>query len=256
MRYNEKKPERAAECVAQFWRFDAGAIDAAAEHIIPPDGMVSLWASFRPGAPAFTGVTGPSVKAHRTEVHPGQVLIGTRLRPEWSGALFKSGVAPLLDNIMPLRQCAPEIGERFERAAEDALTDNWTTLDALFVELSRSLAEIDLVVRVIATALTETDGGASIASLAAKAGLSPRQARRRFEAAVGMAPKAFARVRRVRRACTDAIRDETNWSRLALEAGFTDQAHLARNFQSVFDLPPTRVRAYIRRIAHGDVFSA
>jgi AraC-like DNA-binding protein len=102
----------------------------------------------------------------------------------------------------------------------------------------------------------ESDGAASIGSVSAAEGVSARHARRRVAEAMGITPKGFAQIRRVRRACVDAFRTETNWSDVSLQAGFADQAHLARAFRDVFSLCPSEVRAFIRSIDHGDIYSA
>jgi methylphosphotriester-DNA--protein-cysteine methyltransferase len=257
VRYQEFHPNRALDCIAQFWRFEAGEIASkVADHFIPPDGMVSIGAAFIPGAPPHAGVVGPSDKAHRTQILSGQVVVGARLKPEYASPLLGADIARLVGQFVPLAQIAPAIAEPFMQAAGAAAAGDWAPLDRFFAELAGKSPAPDPVVRAMAKTLMETDGGAPVGALAAKLNLSPRQARRRFEAATGMTPKSFARVRRVRRACADAIREETTWSDLSLDAGFADQSHLAKSFQAVFDLPPKKVRAYIRRIAHGDVFSA
>ncbi|MEQ8936150.1 MAG: hypothetical protein RIE56_10210, partial [Amphiplicatus sp.] len=83
MRYAETKPApAAASLVAQYWTFEAGALpDGGADHVIPPDGLVSVWISADAYNALFSGVTGPAEKAHRTVVHNGQRLIGARLQP-------------------------------------------------------------------------------------------------------------------------------------------------------------------------------
>lgn len=255
MRYGETRPAPAAAAlVAQYWTFEAGALpDGSAPHVIPPDGLVSVWLSADGGDSFFCGVTGPSEKAHRTTVHDRQRLVGARLQPGAGAPLFGAGWKNLIGTFLPLAEMAPGLAPPFSQAAAAALNGDWRPLDDLFANLSQTVAPADPVAREMALRLIETDGAASIAALAADAGLSTRQARRRFQAAVGLSPKSFARLRRVRRACADAIRKEMSFADVSLEAGFADQAHLSRNFQSVFDQPPGKVRALIKRIIHGEI---
>lgn len=255
MRYAETRPApAAAPLVAQYWTFDAGALpDGGADHVIPPDGLVSVWLSSDARNALFAGVTGPSEKAHRTLVHDGQRLAGARLQPGAGVSVFGDGMPALVGRFLPLAEIAPAIAVSFTQAAAAALADDWRLLDAFFAELAGNTAPPDPAACKMAERLIETDGAAPIASLAEDVGLSPRQARRRFETAIGLSPKNFARLRRVRRACADAIRKEMSFADVSLEAGFADQAHLSRNFQSVFDLPPGKVRAHIRRIVHGEI---
>jgi transcriptional regulator GlxA family with amidase domain len=70
--------------------------------------------------------------------------------------------------------------------------------------------------------------------------LSPRQFDRRFLAAVGLPPKAFARII-LFQAVLAAYRSEDflQWAQLALQCGFYDQAHLANEFRQFAGVPPT-----------------
>jgi len=255
MRYAETRPApAAAPLVAQYWTFEAGALpDGAADHVIPPDGLVSMWLSTDASNAVFCGVTGPSEKAHRTTVHNGQRLAGARLQPGAGVSVFGAGMPALVGRFLPLTELAPMLVGPFTDAALPALAGDWRRLDTFFSDFTANAAPPDPAARKMAERLIESDGAAPIAKLAQDVGLSPRQARRRFEAAIGLSPKNFARLRRVRRACADAIRKEMSFADVSLEAGFADQAHLSRNFQSVFDLPPGKVRAHIRRIIHGEI---
>lgn len=258
MRYSEAKPDSgASSLVSEFWIFEAGELPGGpTDHVIPPDGLVSLWAAFEPDGPAFCGVTGPSPRAHRTEIKPRQTVVGARLRPGTASPLLGASMNALAGGVLPLDAIAPDRELAFRCAAAHRLLGDWTALNEFFAALAAQTPPPDPVARRMAETLIESDGAAAIGALTAETGLSPRQARRRFEAAMGVAPKSFARIRRLRRACRDALNETQSLTGLSLEAGFADQAHLSRSFQEAFDLPPGKVRAYIRRIAHGDVYSA
>jgi len=69
--------------------------------------------------------------------------------------------------------------------------------------------------------------GARVDELGAALGVSDRQLRRRFADAVGYAPKTLARVLRFQRFLALAATGD-DLARLALGAGYSDQAHLTR----------------------------
>lgn len=71
-----------------------------------------------------------------------------------------------------------------------------------------------------------------IRQLAAGLGISQRQLTRRFRLQTGTGLKQFARVARLGTAIR-ARRRGHGWSRVAHEAGFSDQAHLIREFQQM-----------------------
>jgi transcriptional regulator GlxA family with amidase domain len=70
-----------------------------------------------------------------------------------------------------------------------------------------------------------------VAELAREACLSPRQWTRRFQAAVGLSPKKFARVMRFQRAAALKKRG-LDWGAICQVCGYCDQSHLIKEFQS------------------------
>lgn len=100
----------------------------------------------------------------------------------------------------------------------------------------------------------------SVRELAASVGLSHRALIQLFDEHVGLKPKTFQRVQRLRRvieaigaAKQPGVTTEA-WAALAARFGLCDQAHLIDEFRSLTSLTPTE---YIRRRAHvGDGFVA
>jgi len=242
--------------VYQFWRFDAGALPAPAEHTVPPDGLVSVWALRRSDGSLFCGVTGPSARASRPIVESGMTIIGARLKPGAPARFFASPMAEIAGRITPLTVVAPAISGDFERAAEPAFDQDFAPLEALFDWLDRSSPTEDGPIAAMAQAIIDAHGEGLICALAAAAGLSPKAARRRFRAQTGLNPKDFARIRRIRWACMEALNAGAGWSAISLEAGFADQAHLARECRDIFDLTPKDLRRVLASIRHGAIFSA
>lgn len=77
-------------------------------------------------------------------------------------------------------------------------------------------------------------------------GISERQLRRRFHAAVGYGPKILARVLRFQRLLVLASRRGAargELARLALDAGYADQAHMTAEVTRLAGDPPARLLA-------------
>lgn len=92
--------------------------------------------------------------------------------------------------------------------------------------------------------LQRAAGQLDIASLGEALGLGERQLRRRFEAAVGLAPKRFARLLRFQRVFEQQREsDATVWAQVALECGYCDQAHFNRDFRAFSGLAPRQLLA-------------
>ncbi|MFN3610275.1 MAG: helix-turn-helix domain-containing protein [Hyphomonas sp.] len=84
------------------------------------------------------------------------------------------------------------------------------------------------------------DPSASIDRLAARAGLGPRQLRRQFQDQAGISPKLFARIARFDRAVRLGNKQPgEDWLSRAIDAGYYDHQHLARDFREFTGLSPT-----------------
>lgn len=80
------------------------------------------------------------------------------------------------------------------------------------------------------------DDGMRVADVADAVGLGERQLHRRSLAAFGYGPKVLARIRRLQRAL-DLARHGTPFARTAADAGYADQAHLAREVRALAGRP-------------------
>ena len=93
----------------------------------------------------------------------------------------------------------------------------------------------------------------SIAGLARDAGIGIRQLQRRFRRVVGLLPKEYARIRRLRSTLEAALRGEACWSAVAYELGYADQSHLIHEVGDLTGLTPAAVRERLGLIEHVDV---
>jgi AraC-like DNA-binding protein len=84
-----------------------------------------------------------------------------------------------------------------------------------------------------------TTGACAIGELCRETGYSQRWLIERFRAAVGLPPKVYARILRFQTALGLAARaPRLPWARLAATCGYSDQAHLSREFQAIAGLTP------------------
>ncbi|MFI7239962.1 DUF6597 domain-containing transcriptional factor [Streptomyces cyaneofuscatus] len=80
--------------------------------------------------------------------------------------------------------------------------------------------------------------------LARDAGLTPRSLQRLFSAYVGVGPKWVILRYRIHEALERAESDPAvDWARLAADLGYSDQAHLVRDFTATVGVPPTAYAA-------------
>ena len=80
----------------------------------------------------------------------------------------------------------------------------------------------------------------SIAKVTDAIGLSAKRFIERFKVEVGLTPKRYCRIRRFQRALTLANRGrQVEWTRVALDCGYFDQAHFIHDFRGFAGLTPT-----------------
>jgi AraC-like DNA-binding protein len=240
--YREWAPdEELTELVRCVWHRRIGAAEANTPVRIVPDGCMDLmW------GPGGLVVAGPD---------PVAQVMRPAAETEFVGLRFHPGAAPPLLGV-PADEL---VGERPEAAAlwgahvtreptgRLAAAANPLEQGALLQWIVRSrlraAAEPDRTVRWVATRL-ERANGARVEALADRVGLSERQLHRRCRAALGYGPKTFAGIARFQRFLAAAgTRAEATLADLALESGYADQPHLAREVRRLTGLPPTELLA-------------
>ena len=243
MIYEELRPSaKLANAVASYWRFalPPSHQPQTTQHAVPPDGTVSL--CWIPGG--MVVLVGPRVTALRVPVNAGSEYLGVRFLPGASGPLLGIDVPSVRDVVRPFAN--PELADVMRNRSVGALDD-------LLLKLAERVAwnGPDPAVAELTRRIIESDGTASVAELTAGLGLSYRQILRRFHQAAGVTPKEFARLRRFRAACLQAMRStDPQWATVSAEAGFSDQSHLVREFQDIYGWPPRLAHEYLRRIEH------
>ncbi|MFD6392176.1 DUF6597 domain-containing transcriptional factor [Nocardia sp. NPDC060259] len=104
--------------------------------------------------------------------------------------------------------------------------------------------QAELATRVVA-AIAEDTTVTRVDAIADRFGLSVRGLQRLFADYVGIGPKWVVRRYRLHEITERlAERTEIDWAATAAELGYADQAHLSRDFRTIFGEPPTR---YARR---------
>jgi AraC-like DNA-binding protein len=90
-----------------------------------------------------------------------------------------------------------------------------------------------------ADALVEGHGQSTMEEFAARASCSTRTMCRRFGQHVGMSPKVMSGIVRIRHAmAAAAMSGSTDWSTIALDFGFCDQAHFINTCTRIMGRPP------------------
>ncbi|GAA4223870.1 hypothetical protein GCM10022254_02070 [Actinomadura meridiana] len=91
--------------------------------------------------------------------------------------------------------------------------------------------------------LRATSGRARVAALADRIGWTPRRLTRRFRDQVGLPPKTVARIFRFERAAA-LLASMRPLSDIAVESGYSDQAHLTRELRALTGRTPSDLRSH------------
>ena len=80
-------------------------------------------------------------------------------------------------------------------------------------------------------------GDGHVGRVAAHLGVTTRHLRRVFADNVGLSPKEYARAARLQRAVRMAV-NRNDWSGIAADAGYYDQAHFIADFRELMGVTP------------------
>jgi AraC-like DNA-binding protein len=172
-------------------------------------------------------------------------VIGVHFRPGGAAPFVGAPPGTLTDAHVELAALwSRRAGELRERLCEAPTAQaRFALLEAALFE---SLAGARAGHAAIPHAMAALADGARVAAVAARLGLSTRRLGDVFTAEVGLAPKAFARIARFRRALDAAQRraGAVDWAQLAAATGYTDQSHLIRDFRAFSGEAPTALLAH------------
>jgi AraC-like DNA-binding protein len=189
-------------------------------------------------------VAGPATASAIARATPGQRRIGVRFRVGAAGAALGWPAAELLDRGVPL---AEVWGARPVRRLEDrvaAASDSAAALGALARGVAEHLPPADVVDHDVRRAAVVLARGGAPSDARRAAHLSERQLRRRFDRAIGYGPATLARIQRFQRFLAHAQRTPSApLARLAAEAGYADQSHLARECRRLSGTSPSTLLA-------------
>jgi len=255
MHYRESLPSSGlSHFVLSFWEFAVSETVLGPHYLyVFPDGctLLSYCGKSMRLAPGLK-VIGPTIRSRVIPVWPGEVWWGVRLQPAAAQAV--TGCAP--HRLRERAEACAAINPELDCALLCALEDSNCFADAVIAYeqvLSTLLPyQIDNKVAAAARSIDDAGGRAKIEEVALAIGLSERQLQRRFNEAVGLTPKQFARVRRLRSTIVAMLDTElTEWARLAAEAGYTDQSHLIHELNALTGHLPTSFEQRVRGIEHG-----
>lgn len=173
------------------------------------------------------------------------LVLGTAFHPAGFRPLLKRSVGGIAEAVLPGLEV---LGVDDRGAAARILADGEAEELVATIEdyLLRTRPEPDDTARRVRGLVAEAESRRDLRraeDLAAVAGTSLRTLQRLFVEYVGIGPKwVIQRFRVLEAAAAAAGEEPVDWSALAQELGFSDQAHLTRVFRQVVGSPPETYR--------------
>lgn len=251
--YRESPPPPAlAQHVACFWVRTTGMDLVSPSHVVP-DGCIDIvWIGDAPAT-----VIGPNLLPFVAALPPQTTVVGVRFRPGMAPPVLAAPANEMLERKIPLE----DLWGRGGRCLTERIADSGTLptkFAAVEVAITARLAVAPPADRLVAAVVAHLvhDPGASVSALAALLGVSERHLRRRCVAAIGYGPKMLGcilRFQRVWHAAGAVGAGRVPLAHLAADLGYTDQAHLTREFSRFAGTSPAALSArYTRDAALSD----
>lgn len=203
-----------------------------------PDGCADIIFE-RPGGRRGRGLTAVGTMTHAQSfaLQARQFTLGARFHPGMASRFLRAAGPEIVDGIIALDDAW---GAARTRRLAQQLADAAAPREAIS-RFELSLGEppaLDPVEKALLW-LVENHGQVPVEDLAASASLSPRQFRRTCFHRTGLTPKHLARVLRFRQALRRAWQPRpADWTQVALDCGYYDQAHLINEFREFSGFAP------------------
>ncbi|MBV9265135.1 MAG: helix-turn-helix transcriptional regulator [Acidobacteriaceae bacterium] len=222
-----------------LWTQSVARFGTSYAHRVLPDGCIDV--VFMNDEPPV--VVGPYVESFIAHLPPGTSIIGARFRPGCAASLLGHPASALLNQSVALdalwkrAACTDFVSLVHESSGVAA---KLVALEAALLSRIPQAKPVDREVAVGIKWLANHPEG-RVEELSGWIGMSSRQFRRRFSAAVGYCPKIFQEVLRFQYLLNlaAAARHQARFADLSAEAGYADQAHMTRQVHRFSDVPPT-----------------
>lgn len=194
-------------------------------------------------------------KAVRLSIREPMMLFAIRFRP-WGVSRFSNvSMASMLDRPVPPSESLNEIGEQLVNALSSTESDSMRVkvADDLLTNALRSHTAVEPRLRLL---LDAANGGrCSSAEIACKLAVSDRSFSRLWNDIVGIQPRKFVLLMRFHNAL-EMIDAGVKLSQVAADCGYSDQAHMARQFKVISGLPPSSLRRRLGNRVYRDLYAS
>ena len=233
--------------VELIWTFSAGASGCGLTDCIPPD--VGSEIICRTGSEPFVLIRGPQLRHEEIAIAPGAHYVGARLKPGVASWLLKT---PAKD-VCGARVDRDDQGHRPLRAdqrSQDRADIRGDVVERFIEELVELFAQRGSPPRATigaaaARIISSANGKITADAVASALGCGTRHLRREMISDIGIGPRAAARISRLRWAIALLGSSSEPLAQVALDAGYSDQPHMTREFAILKGPSPAIMRSWM-----------
>jgi AraC-like DNA-binding protein len=260
MHYHHRVPRPPLDAfVASIWLFRDSPRPHALERILPT-GAAQLIINLKedgtrlydPDPPhrciatAGTILAGVQTRYQIIDTSEQEYVAGVAFRPGGSAAFLRMPAYETRGTDTPLESLwgRQRIADLREQLLEHGDPD--AQLDAIASALREMLQPTGVhpAIAFALTAFNRVPLTANVGAVTDAIGMSAKRFIERFKNQVGVSPKRYCRIRRFQQALARAHHGcPVDWSQVALECGYYDQAHFIHEFRSFSGLTPTGYHA-------------
>ncbi|WP_425245021.1 helix-turn-helix domain-containing protein [Streptomyces sp. NEAU-NA10] len=186
-----------------------------------------------------TLVVGPRTRASYHADADRRVVscVQLRLGPGAARPLLGVPAMDLVGRVLPLRELPSATARQLARDLVDLEQDELATHLAATLPSPAAPSRDRLLRAAVAALSTHRDRtSAPVKEVARELAVSERQLRNLFAEGVGVSPKHYARIHRVRHVLAHAT--TAPWAELAAATGYYDQSHMTADFRTLMGVPP------------------
>jgi AraC-like DNA-binding protein len=179
-------------------------------------------------------------------------ILGARFKHGAAAALLPYPAKELEQRQVPLADVMQDEANEILNAVRQASTpaEQVKRFEAGLMRAFARLKKPDPMVRKAVKLTAQNQGDLEVSALAEQLGVSRQTVKHKFDQHVGVGPKLFGKLRRfqavLRRLASTAKPD---WTKLATESGYYDQAHLIREFNHFTGFSPQK---FLNNLARGE----
>ncbi|MFG2054122.1 DUF6597 domain-containing transcriptional factor [Micromonospora sp. NPDC048930] len=223
--------------VEHYWLIDWALAEPFDQRVVPHP-AVNVVFQAQQGGPETGEIAGVDTGLFSVTLHGVGRVTGVQFRPGGFRPFWRRPVSELTGRRRPLdvpEPVCPGTDDDRCRRVDELLTAWGPEPDPLAAEATALVEEI------------RADRGIlRVDDFARRHGVSTRRLQRLFLDHVGVGPKWVIRRYRLQEAIEQAAAGPLDWSRVAADLGYADQAHLVREFTAVAGVSPA---AYARSLA-------